>query len=176
MRGLVPAVPFGFDFFHGEVGAFDEADFDGGTARGDAALRPCGEGALGVDGIGKVGLEDEAGGEMVELGFVEDVTEGGHGEMEVAVFFHVEVDEFVIRERGAVEPAKAIFDGVEGGVPGNEIDLAEDGGDFDGDVIDVGPGEEIEDGVEAAGGFFFAEDGFAELVQIYPGVVLATGF
>ena len=96
--GERPAVEGGVDFFHGEVGAFDEADLDGGAAVGDAAACPGGEFLLQASGVWEVGLEDDTGVEVFEFWFCEGAGEGVEGEVEVAVFLHVEVDEF----RGAV--------------------------------------------------------------------------
>ena len=102
----------------------------------------------------------------MEFRFVEDRAEGGDGEVEVAVFLHVEIDEFGEGGGGSEEEAETIGDDGQGVVPCDETDLAEDGGDFDGDVGDGGVGEVSEDGVETVLGFLLAENGLAEVVEI----------
>ncbi len=47
----------------------------------------------GVERVGEVGLEDDAGLDGEELRLVEQLGEGVEGEREIAVLLHVEVDE-----------------------------------------------------------------------------------
>ena len=165
---LRPVVEFGIDFFHGEIGSFDEADFDGRASFFDTGTRPVGEFDLDGMGVGEVGLEDDAGAEVEELGFIEDGFKNVEGEVEVAVFLHVEVDEgggglFL---RGAVELAESLGEDFFGVVVGGEVDLGENGGEFDGDVVGGVGGEGVDVLLETFLSFFFTEDGFAKEVEV----------
>ena len=159
--GLGPVVLRGFHFFHGEVGSFHDADFDFGFA----SFGPSGELLERDEGVGEVGLEDDAGGGFGELRLVEGAPEGLASEVEVAVFLHVEIDEFA----RAIEEAEAFLDGGEGAFLVEEVDLGEDGGDLNGKIMAFGLGEEGEVLLKAVLCFFFSEDGFAEEVQVHFG-------
>ena len=93
VRSLFPVVEFGVDFFHGEVGSLDEADFDWGSSFFNTGSRPVGEFDLERVGIREVGLDYDAGAKVEEFGFVEDRLKDVESEVEVAVFLHVEIDE-----------------------------------------------------------------------------------
>ena len=71
-------------------------------------------------------------------------------------------------ERLAVERAEAVLDALDGVAERDEVDLAEDRGDLDRDVLDVVASQEREVRLEAAAGLALAEDGLAELVQVQP--------
>ena len=164
---LGPVVLAGFDFFHGEVGSFDDTDFDFGFA----GFGPSSELLEGGEGIGKVGLEYDACLSFCKFGFVEGALKGLAGEVEISVFLHVEVDEFP----AAVEWAEALLDRGEGACLVEEIDLREDGRDFYGEVLALGLCEEGEILLKAFFGFFFSEDGFSEEVEVYFGALGKMG-
>ena len=83
-------------------------------------------------------MQDQSGGELLEFGFVENLAESRYGQGKIAILFHVEIHEFSLRESGPVEQAKAFLDGLESGLWRHEIDLAEDRGNLDRDVVDIG--------------------------------------
>ena len=73
-----------------------------------------------------------------------------------------------MREGLSVECAQPVLHAADGVAERDQVDLAEDGGDLDRDVLDVLAGQQRQIGVEAAGGFALAEDRLAELVQVEP--------
>ena len=155
---LWPVVQGGFDFFHGEIGSFDNADLNGSLA----GFGPFGEFFEGLIGVGEISLQDDASFEGLELLFVESAAEGFAREVKVAVFLHVEIDELP----GAVEFSESFLDGGESAFFIKEIDLGKDGGDFYREVSALGLAEESEVFLEAVFGFFLAKDGFSEEVEI----------
>ena len=155
---LWPVVQGGFDFFHGEIGPFDNADLNGSLA----GFGPLGEFLENLIRVGEIGLQDDASFEGLEFLFVESAAEGFAREVKVAVFLHVEIDELP----GAVEFSESFLDGGESAFFIKEIDLGEDGGDFYREVIALGLAEESEVFLEAVFGFFLAKDGFSEEVEI----------
>ena len=158
VRCLGPIVMGGLHLFHGEVGSFDDTDFDGGGAR----FGPSGEVLEDLVGVGEVGLQDDSGFDVFEFMLAEGALEDLAGEVEVAVFLHVEVDEF----SGAVELAEALLNGGDGAFLIEEVDLGEDGRDLDREVGALGFGEELEVLGETVLRFFFTKDGFAEEVDV----------
>ena len=173
---LRPAVHRGLDALHGEVRALDDAQLDRRAAARPPDARPFGEGALGAVRIGQVGLEHDPRAQRQELRLVQDLAERGRREVEVPVFLHVEVDELrrdpsvrvpVPMAGGRpVERAEPLGHARDRPAKGDEVDLAEDRGDLDRDVLDVVAGEQREVGVQAARGFGLAQDRLAELVEI----------
>ena len=148
----------------------------GAPPRRRRAHRPLGERPLRPVGVRQVGLEHDAGAQGEELGLVQDLAEGGHREVEVAVLLHVEVDELrrdppvrmpvpVVRGR-PVERPQPLGDARDRVPERDEVDLAEDGRDLHGDVLDVVAGQEREIGLQATRGLRVAEDGLAELVEV----------
>lgn len=111
----------------------------------------------------------------MELRLGEHPGEDLDGHLEVAVLLHVEVDEGVRGRRlgGLVEraqPGQAALDGALG-VP--RADLADERGDLDRDVVDVGSLEQLAGALGAAGGLALAEHGLAEEVDVEAEPVLA---
>ena len=98
--------------------------------------------------------------------------------MEVAVLFHVEVDEFghgralgrhkFVAHRLPIQFAQAAFNLFDCAVEIYQVDLAEDGGDFDGDVFDIGAGEQLQVGIEPPPRLFFTQNRLAQLVEVEP--------
>ncbi len=89
-----PVVQGSFNLLHGgEVGSLDHADLDGSATLGAAGRSPLLEFLHGTKGVREVGLEDDAGLEVLELGHVQDALEYRDGHAEVLVFLHVQVDE-----------------------------------------------------------------------------------
>lgn len=108
---------------------------------------------------------------FLKFGFVESAFESLASEIEIAVFLHVEVDEFP----GAVELAETGLDGRECAFLIEKIDLREDRGDFHREVLALGFGEEFEILLEAVLRFFFSENGFTEKVQVDLGTFFEVG-
>ena len=92
-----PAVDGRIHPLHRQVGALHQAHFDGGATGGDAFRGPILQPDHRRERIGQVGLQHNARFEVVELGPFEDAGEDLDGEVEVFVFLHVEVDEFLRR-------------------------------------------------------------------------------
>ncbi|MEZ4266552.1 MAG: hypothetical protein R3F39_09250 [Myxococcota bacterium] len=122
---LGPAVEGGVDLLHGEVGAFDEAQPRGGAAAGDSRVGPRQKRLLHCERVWEIGLEHDAGGGAQELGGVQDAPKERHGEVEVAVFLHVQVDQRRVRAGlgGADEAGQALGQQREGLVEGEQLDL-----------------------------------------------------
>ena len=79
--GLGPAVQGSFHPLHGQVGAFDNAQFDGHTAAGAARHGPGGEILLDGEGLRQVGLQDNPSTQRQELRLVQHLCEGRHGQV-----------------------------------------------------------------------------------------------
>ena len=128
-------MPRGLDPLHGEIGALDDAELDGRSAALASRHRPLRERALHAERLGQVSLEHHARRQRKELRLVEHLAEGRHGEIEIAMLFHIEVDELghappigtlvVVTQGLPVEDAEPILDAPHGVAEGDEIDLAE---------------------------------------------------
>ena len=178
--GQRPVVEGGLHLLHGQVGALDHADLDGGTAVGAALRGPVLEADHGGEGVRQVGLQHDAGLEVLELGLVQDPGEDRDGHVQVLVFLHVQVDELGLavlpaREGGGAREQRGellhdVLHGLverPGGVRGHG------GGDLDGDVVHVRAGQERVGALEPAGGLVLAQDGFAQEVDVELDAVLA---
>ena len=166
----VPSADLGFDAFHREVRALDDADLDGGSAARPARSGPFLEVLHRVEGVGQVGLEDDAGAQAEAVLAVEDLLEDVDGEVEVVVLLHVEVDELAPGLGGVLVEGEELADGVLDDLlvaPG--VVGAGDGRDFEGDVVDVGALEESARVVESLARLLLAEDRFAEEVHVEAG-------
>jgi hypothetical protein len=143
------------------------------------SARRCGRPFLQPDHGGQrvreVGLEHDAGFQVLELGLVQDPGEDRDGHVQVLVLLHVQVDELRRGEgSGAGEQRRELLDDVlhglvegPGGVRGHR------GGHFDGDVVHVRAGQECVGTLEPAGGLVLAEYGLAEQVHVELDAVLA---
>ena len=156
VRRPFPAVHLGFDGLHGQVCPFDNAQLNRCAAGGDATSGPVGQRLLGSPGIREVRLQHDSGTQGQELRLVQNPLECRQREMQVAVFLHVEVDEFAVGLRRAVKPAQAVLDVIDCSVPVEQVDLTEDGRDFDGDIVNGGIAQVVQDGVHPPLGFRFA--------------------
>ncbi len=88
-----PAVQVGVDLFHRQVGALHDADLDRCAAVCGPGCCPFLEAHHGAECIRQIGLEDDAGFQVVELRLLEQTGEDSDGQVEVLVFLHVQVDE-----------------------------------------------------------------------------------
>ena len=178
--GERPVVQRGFHLFHGQVGALDHADLDGGAAVGAALGGPVLEADHGGERVREVGLEHDAGLEVLELGLVQDPGEDRDGHVQVLVLLHVQVDELGLAARAAAKEAarceqrgELLDDVLHGLVEGPGGVRGHGGGDLDGDVVDVRAGQQGVGSLEPAGGLVLAEDCLAEEVDVELDAVLA---
>ena len=119
VRGLLPVVNFGVHALHGQVRALHNAHLDGRTALVDALVREVDEFVQGIQGVGKVGLEHNAGFQVHELVFAHELLEELDGEVEVLIFLHIHIDEGVRcafdrfsieRTEAFLQPTRVSFD------------------------------------------------------------------
>ena len=125
----------------------------------------------GAQGIRQVGLQDDTGREIRELGLIQNSSEDRDGEVEIFVLFHVEVDEFRWSGRsGELEERGELVD--------HMIDISIErprgvwcngGRNFDRDVVHVWAREQIACAGEASRGFSVTENRFAEKVDVQLG-------
>ena len=159
----------GVHALHGEVGALDQADLDLRTALGHATICPLGEVLHGAQGVGQVGLHHDAGLQVLQLGPREQRGEDLHGEVQVRVDLHVQVDELAAR-RGvgglAVQRQEALDHALDGLVEAPVRQLRDHGGDLDRGVVDVVAGQEAVDVVQVLIGLAHAQDLLAEEVDV----------
>ena len=90
-----PVVDLALDVLHGEVRALDQADLDRGAAVGHALLGKLRKVLDGLEGIRQVGLQHDAGLQVLEVRLADELLEQADGQVEVVVFLHVHVDEHV---------------------------------------------------------------------------------
>ena len=182
-RSLGPAVQVGLDPLHRQVRALDHAQLDWRPAARGPRQRPVHERALHAVRLRQVGLQHDARGQEAELRLVQHLAEGGDGEVEVAVFLHVQVDELrgdaAVRVPVAVPPGLAVqlaqprLHDLDAWPERREIELARDRGDLDRDVLDVLAGQERQVRLEPARRLLLAQDGLTQLVQVEPDGVRA---
>ena len=104
--GQRPVVHLGVHALHGQVGALDQADLDLRAALGHAPLAPLGQVLHRAQGIGQVGLHDDARLQVLQLGPREQRGEDLGGQVQVRVDLHVQVDDCLLytspspRDRG----------------------------------------------------------------------------
>ena len=151
---------------HGQVRALDDADLDARAAGIDARGRPLLETLKGTEGVGQVGLEDDAGLVAVHVRLVEDGGEHGDREIQVLVILHVEVQEGPAVACESVEGRQGAHAMGDDLVEAPGVVRAGDRGDLDGDVVDVLARDEAGDLGEAVGGFLLSEDGLAQEVDV----------
>ena len=168
----------GLDALHREVRALDDAQLDRRATPRATRERPLREGALNAVRVGEISLKHDSGAEGQELRLVEDLAEGRHRQVEIAVLLHVEVDELgrdpsvrmavAMPSHGAIERAQTLGHLRHRRAEGDEVDLAVDGRDLHRDVLHVVSSEEREIGLESSRRFLLAQDRLAELVEVQP--------
>ncbi|MDI2022629.1 hypothetical protein PJL18_03170 [Paenarthrobacter nicotinovorans] len=170
-----PVVQRGFDLLHGEVGTLDDADLDGCATFGATRRGPLLQFLHGTKCVRQVGLEDNAGFQVLELRHVQDALEHRDGHAEVLVFLHVQVDELGLGEGRceAVERGELLNNVVDGFVEGPRGVRGNCGGFLDGDVVNVLAGQQLQGAFQTTLGFVLAQDGFAEEVHVQVHAVLA---
>jgi hypothetical protein len=129
-------------------------------------------------GVGEVGLQHDAGFEVLQAGLVEDAREGRDRQVEVAVLLHVEVDELRLAlsfgSGGELVERSELLDDI-----GHRLverphrQLAHDAGHLDRDVVDVVAGEEVAGALQTVPRFALAEHGLAEEVEVQAVAALA---
>ena len=93
-----PVMQLGVDVLHREIRALHHPHLDACAARRHPRGGPGRELLQRAEGVGKVGLQHDASLQIQKPRGIQNAHEDGHGEIEVAKFLHVEVDEFL---RGA---------------------------------------------------------------------------
>ena len=163
-----PSAELGIDVLHRQVGTLDEAHLHGRAAGAMARGDPRQQIVDDVVGVGQVRLDDDPRRKLGEPRLVEHGTEGGDGEVEVAVLLHVQVDEHRRPRAGG-----DVVDGLQAGrdarhlvVEGEHVEVGAQRRDLHRDVVDVGPAHPIAQRVEPCRGLVVAEDGLAEQVDV----------
>jgi hypothetical protein len=149
-----------------QVRALHDAHFDGRTPgchpRGGPLLQPDHRG----ESIGQIGLQHDAGLDVVELRLSEERLEHREGQIEVLELLHVEVEEGAGLLRDAVERPQG-RDGVRDGGVERPRRVRRDGRrDLDRDVVDVVASEQTTRPLEAPGRLLPPEDRLAQQVHV----------
>ncbi len=170
-----PAVHNRVDVFHGEVCTLDHTHLDGGSPGGPARVCPRGQTLQGGERIGQVGLQHNAGLEILQLRLVENALEHLDRQVEIAKLFHVEVDEFRggCSGRSVIERGQPLHHPVDGFGVGPHRQLAHHRRHLDGDVVDVVALEQHPGAREPAVSLFLAEHGLPQQVEVEAGALLA---
>ena len=171
--GQLPAVDLGVDLLHGQVGALDDTDLDARAARGDTLGGPLLEALHGAQGVGQVGLQDDAGLVAAHVLLVEDRGEDRDGQVEILVVLHVQVEEGAVVAGQAVEGQEGLDAVGDDLLEAPGVVGAGDGGDLDRDVVDVLAGDQAGDLGQAAGGLLLPQDGLAQEVDVEAVAALA---
>ena len=174
--GERPIVEGRLEFFHLQVGAFDDTQLDRRPTPGYPSPGPGGQLLLDGKAVRKIGLEHYPCRTVKKFLLVEGGDEGLVGDSQIPVFLHVEIDEFggagAVRPgkevvfRGPVEDGEPLFENFDGLVKGQRADLGVEGGDFDRDVLDIRIFQIPEIGGQALGRFGFAEHRLAQVVDV----------
>ncbi len=101
-----PITEGGLHLLHLHIRAFDNPDSDGASSHGDTFLRPGGESLLDVIGIRQVSLQGRPRVVILELLLIKGPCERCYGDVQIPVFFHVQIDEF--GDPGAVFPDEIV--------------------------------------------------------------------
>ena len=173
IRSLLPVVQRRFHFFHGQICALHQSDFDAAATMGAAILCPYGEVFQCLEGIRKIRLQHDSRFELFEFGFAENLAESIHGQVQVPIFFHVQIRS-IVRTRMAmgngctVESPQPGFDFFQSRHVADQVNLTEDRRDFYRYVVDRGIDKPFHDGIQSLSGLCFTQYGFAELVDVDP--------
>lgn len=183
---LRPAAHRGLGALGLHVGALDQPDRDPSTPGRHALARPGGDALQRFEGIGNVALQRDASAHAAQPLTIERAHESLGRQLLVAVLLHVEVDELrhdaAIRPRearavgAAVQAFEAIAEHRDGVFAGQRRDLRVQGRDLDRDHLDLGPLQTLQDLLQPPLGLGFAEDRFAEEVDVHPHAFAAAVF
>ena len=163
-----PAAHLGLDVLHRQVRALDQAHPDRRAARTHTRG---GEGEQAVEGragVRQVGLQHDAGGEVVELRFGQQLGEHLEREVQVPVLLHAEGDQRrgAPVARGAVQGAQSLGDAGDAALGVPRGDLRGQGGDRHRDGVDVVAPQQAADPVGAGGGLVVPEHGRAQRNEV----------
>ena len=167
-RGQLPSVDLRIHLFHGQVGALHDSHLDGCPSRIDALARPFLELLEGAQGVGQVGLQDDAGLVACHVGLVEDCGEHSERQVQILVVFHVEVHEGPRVSGETVEGKQRAHPVGDDLFKTPGVVWAGNGRDLDRDVVDVIARDEAGDLKETTGGFLLSEDCLSEKVNVEP--------
>ena len=157
---------FGIHPLHGQVRALDDADLDARTASVHARARPLLEALKGTEGVGQVGLKNDAGLVAAHVRLVEDGGEHRNRQVEVLVVFHVEVQEGPVIAGQAVQRQECTHAMVNDLLEAPRIVRASHCRDLDGDVVDVLARHEARDLGQTVGCLLLTENRFAKEVDV----------
>ena len=172
-RGQLPSVDLRIHLFHGQVGALHNSHLDTRASRVDALARPFLEPLEGAQGIGQVGLQDDACLVTCHVRLVEDCGEHRDRQIQILVVFHVEIHEGPRISGETVKGKQRAHPVGDDLVKAPGVVRAGDGRDLDRDVVDVISRDEARDLGETVGGFLLSEDGLSEKVHVEPITALA---
>ena len=117
-------------------------------------------------------MKDYAGSKILEFGLAQDLSESSMSELQIAVGFHVQHDEFgsvsTVLNGRSVDSAKGYTYTLERGIEGEGIELGADRGDLHRDGVDSGVGEQAKIGLHMALSFSVPEDFLAQLIDVDP--------
>ena len=129
----------GIHQFHWQVCALDDTDLDRSATLGNPLGRPFLQSHSGTQGIGQVGLQDDAGLQVSEFRTLEDSLEDRDGQVEILVLLHVEVDELLRAGGGRAfeKRLQMVHDVVDGIVEGPVVVRCHGRRHLDRDVVNV---------------------------------------
>ena len=167
--GNGPAVHLGVHAFQCQVGALDQADLDLRAAVSYALGGPLGEPLHGTQGVREVSLYHDAGFQVLQLRLVEQTPEDLHGQFQVRVDLHVQVDEHVaglLGRGGLVQRQQPLDHTIRGAVEAPVGQLRHHGGDLEGDVVHIRAVQQVLGVLQVLLGFLFAEHLLAQEVDV----------
>ncbi len=113
-----------------------------------------------------VGLQHDPGAQVSEFRLVEDANERLDRQVQIAVFFHVEIDEGIMRGGDAIQRRESIGDAIQRVIPGEHVEVRAQCRDLDRDVVDIRAAQSRGDHLEAVIGLVITEDRLAEHVDV----------
>ena len=138
----LPPVNFRVHLLHGQVRALDDTYLDARAARVHATACPLLEALESAEGIGQIGLEDDAGLVAAHIGLVEDRSEDSNRQVEILVVLHVEIEEGPVVAGEAVERQESTHAVVDDLLEAPGVVRSRHGRHLDGDVVDILAGHE----------------------------------
>ena len=133
---------FRVHLLHGQVRALDDTYLDARAARVHATACPLLEALESAEGIGQIGLEDDAGLVAAHIGLVEDRSEDSNRQVEILVVLHVEIEEGPVVAGEAVERQESTHAVVDDLLEAPGVVRSRHGRHLDGDVVDILAGHE----------------------------------
>ena len=158
------------NLFHGEISALDQSNLDSGTGTGMPLPSPFGQFPLHGIRVGKISLQHDAGFILLKFGLVEHFTEHVHGQVQIAILFHVEIDELrfatTVLLCGPIDLPQSLLNRLERLTITRHADLADDRAEFDRHIGHFRVAQLVEVKLPASIGLVVAENGFAQLIEV----------